>query len=113
MNSEEEVLKHFDGKPTFKEFRSTWSEETTTNFYRIVLAAHNAGLDWWHVDIGDQVRFGRKLPGHDRAKAVFGSISGRKEIRNITLLYKVGKIEECRSKPLTDKFVEQLIKIFD
>jgi 5-methylcytosine-specific restriction enzyme B len=83
------ILKHFDGKPAFKEFRAEWPSEKTAQFCRIVRSVHCAGLDWWHVDIGVQLRFWRKLPESKRAKAVFGSIRG-KDFGSITLKQEVG-----------------------
>jgi 5-methylcytosine-specific restriction protein B len=76
---DEDVLKHFDGKPAFQTFRASWSAQDKALFCRLARAVHAAGLDWWHVDIGVQLRFGRKNPGLDRALGVLGYVTGNQE----------------------------------
>jgi 5-methylcytosine-specific restriction protein B len=74
--SDEDLLKRFDGKPEFKTFRASWSSQDKVVFCRPVRAVHAAGLDWWHMGKGIQVRFGRKNPGSERAVGVLGLIQG-------------------------------------
>lgn len=74
--SDEDLLKHFDGKPTFKTFRASWLPQDKARFCRLARAVHAAGLDWWHMGKGIQVRFGRKNPGSERAVGVLGVIRG-------------------------------------
>ena len=76
---DEELLKRFDGKPAFRTFRASWSTQEKVLFCRLARAVHAAGLDWWHVDIGIEVRFGRRNPGHDRAIGVLGYVTGMRE----------------------------------
>ena len=64
---EEELLQHFDCRPEFRQFRTSgdWSERPL--FCRLVLAAHNIGLDWWYINVnnGIRIRFGHKEPNMD------------------------------------------------
>jgi hypothetical protein len=46
------ILAHFDYKPTFKNSRSHWSEETAALFCRLARAVHLAGLDWYFIEGG-------------------------------------------------------------
>jgi 5-methylcytosine-specific restriction protein B len=85
------ILKHFDGKQEFKEFRETWSTETTVLFCRLARAVHSAGLDWWHANKQTQIQFGRKEPGNLRASGVLGILRGsRKWTITITLTQGIG-----------------------
>ena len=53
---DEELLSHFDGKPAFAEFRANWTAEETALFCRLARAVHDAGFDWWCVDLGGAAR---------------------------------------------------------
>ena len=75
--SDEDLLKHFDGKPAFQTFRASWSPQDKALFCRLAKAVHSAGLDWWHMGKGIQLRFGRKNPGSERAVGVLGVIRAR------------------------------------
>lgn len=44
--SDEDLLKHFDGKPAFKTFRASWSSQDKALFCRLARVVHAAGLDW-------------------------------------------------------------------
>jgi 5-methylcytosine-specific restriction enzyme B len=79
--SDEELLKHFDGKPAFKTFRASWPPQDKATFCRLARAVHAAGLDWWHMGKGVQVRFGRKKPGSERAVGVLAVIRGTRPAR--------------------------------
>lgn len=107
--SDDELLARFDSKPTFKSFRQTWTKQDQARFCRLARAVHLAGLDWWHVDIGVQVRFGRKLRNSDRAIGVVGVVDGIQP-RKITWLRVIGEQKEFHREPLTDALVEQLIE---
>ena len=74
---DEELLKHFDGKSTFRDFRATWTEEDKSLFCRLARAAHRGGLDLWHVNIDIEVRCGRRNPGAGSAVGVLATIHGR------------------------------------
>lgn len=76
--SDEDLLKHFDGKSAFRTFRTAWSPQEKALFCRLARVVHSAGLDWWHVDVGNQVRFGRKSPGKTNATGVLGLVHGNK-----------------------------------
>ncbi|PLK49339.1 McrB family protein [Uliginosibacterium sp. TH139] len=105
--SDEDLLKHFDGKPAFKTFRASWSPEDKATFCRLAKAVHAAGLDWWHMGKGIQVRFGRKSPGSERAIGVLGIVRG-KGIRKISWHRDVGPVVEMHRVPLTEELVEQI-----
>ena len=102
--SDDDILKHFDGKPAFKTFRAAWSIQDQANFCELARAVHAAGLDWWHLTGGVQVRFGRKNPGSERAIGVLGIVSGV-GTRTIFLRRKIGAIAELAGKPLTHDLV--------
>lgn len=105
--SDDELLARFDSKPAFKNFRQTWSAQDQTIFCRLARAVHMAGLDWWHVGIGFQVRFGRKQPNSERAIAVLGVVRG-KQPRKISWTRAIGGQEKLNRVALTDTLVEQL-----
>lgn len=105
--SDEDLLKHFDGKPEFKTFRASWTSEDKTIFCRLARAVHEVGLDWWHVGKSIQVRFGRKSQSSERALGVFGLIQGTR-VRTITLRGGVGTLPKSRRTPLTNDFVGQI-----
>jgi 5-methylcytosine-specific restriction protein B len=105
--SDETLLKHFDSKPAFQKFRALWSSEERDLFCRLARSVHEAGLDWWHVGIGTQVRFGRKAPGSERAAGVLGIVQGV-DARKIEWTRTVGSLEKFKSKPLTEALVEQV-----
>lgn len=105
--SDEDLLKHFDAKPAFKTFRASWSSEQKALFCRLARSVHAAGLDWWHVDIGIQVRFGRRAPGSERAAAVLGVVRGV-DTRKVEWTRAVGSLGKFSSKPLTEALVEQI-----
>lgn len=103
----EAVLKHFDGKSVFKEFRTSWSPETTDIFCRLARAVHAAGLDWWHMGNSIQVRFGRKNPGNERAVSVLGVIRGKRS-RKITLNRELGEIPVLSRELLTEDLIGKI-----
>jgi 5-methylcytosine-specific restriction enzyme B len=105
--SDEELLKHFDGKPTFKTFRTNWSTQDKELFCRLVRAVHAAGLDWWHTGKGVLVRFGRKNPGSERAIGVLGVIRGTR-IRKISWTRDVGVVTKLNREPLTADLVARI-----
>lgn len=102
--SDEELLSHFDGKPSFKAFRHTWSQEYQALFARLARIVHNAGLDWWHIGKGIQVRFGRKNPGLKTAVGVLGVVRGKSK-QKITWTRQVGDMAQCHRQPLTEELV--------
>jgi 5-methylcytosine-specific restriction protein B len=105
--SDEDVLKHFDGKPSFKTFRASWSPKDQTLFARLARAVHGAGLDWWHMSKGVQVRFGRKNANSDRAVAVLGIVRGTQK-RTITLTRDVGEVLKVNRAPISEELVARL-----
>lgn len=105
--SDEELLKHFDVKPAFKTFRASWSEQDKATFCRLARAVHAAGLDWWHVEIGMEVRFGRKNLGNERAIGVLGRIRGSLT-RTISWARAVGAMPQVNREPLTDDLVNKI-----
>lgn len=105
--SDEDLLKHFDGKPTFKTFRASWSAQDKATFCRLARAVHAAGLDWWHMGKGIQVRFGRKNPGSERAIGVLGVIRGTRT-RKISWSRDVGAVPKLNRELLTDDLVAKI-----
>lgn len=105
--SDEELLKHFDGKPAFKTFRTDWSTQDKELFCRLARAVHAAGLDWWHTGKGILVRFGRKNPGSERAIGVLGVIRGTR-IRTISWTHDVGDVSKLVREPLTADLVARI-----
>ena len=109
--SDEDLLKHFDGKPAFKTFRASWSAQDKATFCRLARAVHAAGLDWWHMGKGIQVRFGRKNPGSERAISVLGVIRGTRT-RKISWTRDVGAVPKLNREPLTDDLVAKIEAVF-
>jgi 5-methylcytosine-specific restriction protein B len=105
--SDEDLLKHFDAKPAFKTFRASWSPQDKVIFCRLARAVHTAGLDWWHVGVGVQVRFGRKNLGSERAFGVLGIIRGTRT-RKISLRRLLGDVPKLNRAPLTDDLVAKI-----
>lgn len=105
--SDEDLLKHFDGKPAFQTFRASWSPDDKALFCRLARAVHAAGLDWWHMGRGIQVRFGRKNPGSERAVGVLGTIRGTRT-RKLSWMRKVGVLTELDREPLTVELVAKI-----
>jgi 5-methylcytosine-specific restriction protein B len=104
---DEEVLKHFDGKPAFRTFRASWSAPERAIFCRLARAVHAAGLDWWHMSKDVQVRFGRKHPGSERAVSVFGIVRGTRG-RTLTLPHDMGTLGKMKRVPLTESVAAQV-----
>ncbi|WP_313928410.1 AAA family ATPase [Pseudoxanthomonas sp.] len=105
--SDEDLLKHFDGKPAFQIFRASWSPQDKALFCRLTRAVHAAGLDWWHIGEGVQVRFGRKNPGSERAVGVLGVIRGIRT-RRISLTRNLGALTKLNRAPLTEGLIEKI-----
>lgn len=104
--SDEDLLKHFDGKPAFQTFRASWSPQDKALFCRLARAVHAAGLDWWHMGKSIQVRFGRKDPGRERAVGVLGVVRGTRA-RKLTWTRPVGPVAKL-NRELTDDLVAKI-----
>ncbi|MGF6275258.1 5-methylcytosine-specific restriction endonuclease McrBC GTP-binding regulatory subunit McrB [Massilia sp. UYP11] len=111
FDTDEKLLSRFDGKASFKEFRRTWSAEYRALFVRLARVVHDAGLDWWHMGKGVQVRFGRKNPHDRKAAGVLGVVRG-KEKQKITWTRPVGEMEQCHRKPLSEELVSTIERAF-
>lgn len=107
--SDEDLLKHFDGKPAFQVFRASWSPRDKELFCRLARAVHVAGLDWWHMGKSIQVRFGRKNPGSERAVGVLGVIRGTRA-RKLTWTRLVGSVAKLDRELLTEDLVATIEK---
>lgn len=105
--SDEDLLKHFDGKPAFQTFRAAWSPQDKALFCRLARAVHSAGLDWWHMGKSIQVRFGRKNPGSERAVGVLGVVRGTRA-RKLTWTRPVGPVAKLNRELLTDDLVARI-----
>lgn len=102
--SDDELLKHFDSKSEFRNFRASWSDEEKALFCRLARIVHAAGLDWWHTNIDIQVRFGRKDPGRKNADAVVGIIRGA-GVRTISLRRAFGEMPSLDREPITEELI--------
>ncbi|MDR6201861.1 McrB family protein [Paraburkholderia graminis] len=107
MLSDEDLLKHFDGKPAFKTFRASWSPQDKALFCRLARVVHAAGLDWWHMSKSIQVRFGRKNPGSERAAGVLGVLRGTRT-RKISWTRDVGALHKLNRETLTEDLVAKI-----
>jgi 5-methylcytosine-specific restriction enzyme B len=105
--SDEDLLKHFDGKPAFQTFRASWSSQEKAQFCQLARAVHAAGLDWWHMGKGIQVRFGRKNPGSERAVGVLGMVRGTRT-RKLTWTRPVGPVAKLNREVLTDDLLAKI-----
>ena len=105
--SDEDLLKHFDGKPKFQTSRASWSSQDKALFCQLARAVHTAGLDWWHVGKSIQVRFGRKNPGNERAVGVLGIIHGIR-VDKITWTQPLEPIAKLDREPLTEDLVAKI-----
>jgi len=105
--SDEDVLKHFDGKPAFQTTRASWLPADKELFCRLARVVHGAGLDWWHLNKGIQVRFGRKNPDTDRAVGVLGMVQGIRGL-TISLRGELGAISPRDRAPLTKELVGEV-----
>jgi len=110
--TDEELLHLFDGKPEFRSARAEWATKDVKLFCQFARAVHSAGLDWWDVNIPDQVRFGRKDPGRQRGP-VIGILRFGKNI-NISFRERMPSLSGNEKAPLTkqliDSFCHALIK---
>ena len=105
--SDEDLLKHFDAKPAFKTFRASWAPQDKATFCKLARVVHAAGLDWWHVGKGVQVRFGRKNPGSEHAVSVLAVIRGSRT-RTISWARDVGDVPKLNREPLTEDWVSKI-----
>jgi 5-methylcytosine-specific restriction protein B len=105
--SDEDLLKHFDGKPAFQTFRASWSPQDKALFCRLARAVHMAGMDWWHMNKGVQVRFGRKNPGKERAVGVLGVVRGTRT-RKLSWTRGVGALPKLHREPLAEELVSRI-----
>ena len=106
-DGDENLLVHFDGQPAFRELRSGWTPDERGLFCKLARAIHDAGLDWWHVGKGVQVRFGRKHSGRANATGVLGVVQGKRD-RKISLRQAIGAIPPSGLQPLTEQLVAQI-----
>lgn len=74
---DDELLARFDGDSNFREARTGWSDEQRTAFCRMARVVNAFGLDWYHTNI-PEIRFGRRLPGEEKASGTLGSVQLRK-----------------------------------
>ena len=104
---DEALLAHFDSKPTFQDFRAAWTPEDRSLFCRLARAVHRTGLDLWHINVGIEVRCGRKNPGAAAAVGVLAAIRG-KEHSTIVFVHPLGTIAKKEKRPLTADLVDQI-----
>lgn len=74
------------GNDQFAKVRRGWTTEQAAAFCTIARAVHNAGLDWYRVNIsGNPVRFGRKDIGAQDAIASVGFLEARNAPHHIKI----------------------------
>ena len=73
--TDEEILERFTNKPAFASWWARWSDGDRVAFFRFVRLTHDAGLDWYHVNLGGQIRCGRKHKSAIDATEVFALIT--------------------------------------
>ena len=78
MIDDQEILSQFVSKDDFSAWTASWSEEDRRAFVRVARILHDAGLDWYHVNIDRQVRCGRKKRGAIDATETFLAVSNLK-----------------------------------
>jgi hypothetical protein len=78
MTDDESLLVHFNGKEDFAGWWENWSAADRHAFLRIALTLHEAGADWYHVNINRQIRSGRKKKGAIDATETFLTINNLK-----------------------------------
>ncbi|ASJ72811.1 McrB family protein [Granulosicoccus antarcticus] len=105
---DEALLQHFDGKPSFKTFRASWTSQESAAFCKLARTVHELGLDWWHMASGIEVRFGRKNPDSERAVGVIGTIRGSRT-RTITLRREIGELAKLHREPFADELIETIV----
>jgi 5-methylcytosine-specific restriction protein B len=105
--SDEDLLKHFDSKTAFQTFRAGWTSEDAGLFCRLARAVHSAGLDWWHLGDGIEVRFGRKDIGSGRAVRVLGAVLGTRA-RKLRWTTAIGGIQKMDREGLTKELVARI-----
>ena len=105
--NDEELLAHFDSKPAFQDFCAAWTPEDKSLFCRLARAVHRAGLDLWHINVGIEVRCGRKNPGAAAAVGVLAAIQGKKD-KKIVFVRSLGTIAKKEKHPLTVDLVDRI-----
>jgi hypothetical protein len=78
MMDDDDLLARFMTKEDFPAWSGNWSDDDRGAFVRVARILHDAGLDWYHVNIGRQVRCGRKRQGAIDATETFLAISNLK-----------------------------------
>jgi len=79
--TDRDILARFDKNLAFRAARNGWNAAQMESFCAIARTVHDAGLDWWYVNIQPwQLRFGRKSPGRHRAEGVLGYLRGSPHI---------------------------------
>lgn len=73
--TDEEFLARFTAKPAFANWWASWGDADRAAFFRFVRQTHDAGLDWYHVNLGGQIRCGRKNKRAIDATEVFALIT--------------------------------------
>lgn len=68
----QELLAKFSTKADFANTLQKWTAEERDRFCNFAMLIHNAGLDWWNVEIPKQVRFGRKGDTPDETNYTLG-----------------------------------------
>lgn len=71
------VLARFAGNPHFRKLQDRWTPDQASAFCTLARAIHEAGFDWYHVDLArNPARFGRKPDQTKPAIAAQGYLEG-------------------------------------
>ena len=81
-DDDDALLARFEGSALFRAVRDAWTDEQAAAFCTVARAVHDAGLDWYHVNLPRApVRFGRKPDRSRPAVAAQGYLAGSGEPR--------------------------------
>ena len=105
--NDDELLARFKTKNEFVQVISSWTSLEKARFCSLARIIHDARLDWWHVDMVHEIRFGRKEKGHAKAVRTLGRLTGDK-YQKITIPIQLGDVETADRVLLTDAIVNSL-----
>lgn len=114
--TDEQILERFCIKEKFRTFLLNRSKGEKLLFCRLARIVNSYGLDWWHINAGYQLRFGRKnkkiVNGKNiDAESNFCTIRGVK-VRNISLHHKIGELEPFDKIELTKDLIDKIENSF-
>lgn len=107
--NDEELLAKFTTWESIRAVVSNMSLEQKQRFCNFARIIHNANLDWWHVDMGKEIRFGRKNRNStgQRHTSTLGRLMGA-QFGRIIIPYKLGNIPADTKEDFTDQIISQI-----